>query len=159
MAEPVREGLCLTQSGWSVWVSLCSLSVRLEKPTGPTSKMSHSQTHMDAISKRFIDPVHWGGSAIGTEATPKNKGPRPLYFFRVQALGCSMNWLLLIGGAYYLLNSLVAPGGEISLAHRGGGKGSWPYCSWDISWNSVLLNEFLLLASSLRESPSYLVFF
>lgn len=111
MAEPVREGLCLTQSGWSVWVSLCSLSVRLEKPTGPTSEMSHSQTH------------------IGTEATPKNKGPRPLYFFRVQALGCSMNWLLLIGGAYYLLNSLVAPGGEISLAHRGGGKGSRPY-SW-----------------------------
>jgi len=45
-----------------------------------------------------------------------------------------MSWLFLIGGAYYLLNSLVpaccplnsleALGGEISLACRGVGEGS-----------------------------------
>lgn len=55
----------------------------------PMSGMSHTQRHrdteteIDAISKRFNDPVHRDGPVIETEVTPKNKGPHSLYFFRV----------------------------------------------------------------------------
>lgn len=42
-----------------------------EQPSEPSVPLTETET--DAISKRFNDPVHWGGPVIGTEATPKNK--------------------------------------------------------------------------------------
>jgi len=84
---------------------------------------------IEAISKRFNDPVHWGGPVIKTEATPKNKGPHSLNHFRVgfrlqHELVISHWWSLLpfefIGGC--LLSFEVIGGlwwGNISGMQRG----------------------------------------